>query len=391
MILNKLPLNISEFINKTDQLVRDKQLILLTLSKPIHKGLISKISIRPVELKNGYHLQLVYYKLQRQEIQNIAPEALAGLLMLNIGSEFMQVNVQSFTEEGYLLSSRKGSYTTNWKELKQHKSTPALEHDRTKSYLIAPDLTFLHELGITSAQGNVLGEKQRKFKQINRFVEIFSSLITDFEPAQSLQLFDMGCGKGYLTFAIYYILQQKGFTSLSISGIDIKNDVLEKCNTIAKKLHYTGIQFITGDIGSASDKKMDILIALHACDTATDDAIVSGIKNQARLIIVAPCCQKQLRHDTAPSALNEGLYRFGLAKEKITSLLTDLIRVNVLRYLGYQVTMQEFIGVEHTPKNTLISARWIGKKNENALVEIREWMQVFGIKNHYLMERLDLK
>ena len=173
--------------------------------------------------------------------------------------------------------------------------------------------------------------------------------------------------------------------------MDLKAVVMVKGNDIAARHVLNGLHFETGDIRSYQGRKADILVALHACDTATDDALIHGIQQKTGLIIVAPCCQKQLRRSTEITSLNEGLYRFGLAKEKITSLLTDLIRVNVLAYMGYQVTMQEFIGLEHTPKNTMITARYTGQRNEKALSEIATWYAAFGIKSHYLPDQLQIK
>ena len=198
----------------------------------------------------------------------------------------------------------------------------------------------------------------------------------------------MGCGKGYLTFALHQYLMNSGFAHTRTIGVDLKEEVIHTNNQIAHETNMEGLEFIYGDIASTVDLKTDMLIALHACNTATDEAIFYGLQQKAKIIVVAPCCHKQVRKSMESNDVTGSLFRYGIIQERFASDLTDLIRANVLRYYGYQVKVMEFVNVEHTPKNIMITAEYKGNVTESARTEVENWMKLFGIREHYLLQKL---
>jgi len=271
------------------------------------------------------------------------------------------------------------------------KELPTLVHDKQKNRKIeATGKSYLHELRITDAQGNVYKKTQDKFKQINHYIEILSSLLKALPNSEKLNIVDMGSGKGYLTFALYDYLTNTLQKPTSITGIEFREDLVKLCNQIASKSGFEDLQFEQGTIDSYNtEAQLNVLIALHACDTATDDAIYKGIANQADLIVVAPCCHKQIRREIEKGAGNENLdflLRHGTFLERQAEMVTDGIRTLVLEHFGYSTKVLEFISDAHTPKNVLIIAtkKEGAEKSPKALEEIRKAKETFGIGQHHL-------
>lgn len=349
----------------------------------------SKITIKPVTVQSVIKAQATLQEGNQQVHRNLSSDELKVFLTESLGVQFLRAFEITSTEQAQFLVSSKGKITMIRKKV-LHESLN-LVHNRVQKYMVHVTSPFLHLLGITSAQGNVISEVKRKYLQINRFEEIFSTLVSVFPPEKPLHITDMGCGKGYLTFAMYDFLKRRGYADVLMTGVDIKSKVMTHCNEVAVKCKFQGLHFEENTIDHYFTEKMDVLVALHACDTATDDALVLAIQKKARLVIVAPCCQKQVRRSLKrETGLTQSLYEFGMVKEKLATLFTDLIRVNVLKYNGYKVKMQEFIGLEHTAKNVMISGEFTGKVNHEALSEIKLWMDTFGIGQHYLLDRLNL-
>jgi len=268
---------------------------------------------------------------------------------------------------------------------------PSLQHDKEKKRLIdTNNKPYLHELKITDAAGNVFKATQDKYRQINHYIEILSSLIKELPEKQLLKVVDMGSGKGYLTFALYDYLTNVLNINAQVTGIEFRADLIKLCNDIATKSNFKKLHFEEGTIDSYDSVDTNILIALHACDTATDDAIHKGIAANADLIIVAPCCHKQIRREIEKHKTHndvEFITKHGIFLERQAEMVTDSIRAMVLEYFGYKTKVFEFITDAHTPKNIMI----VGTKNNvltykspAVLDKIKAAKKYFGVEVHHL-------
>jgi protein-L-isoaspartate O-methyltransferase len=242
-------------------------------------------------------------------------------------------------------------------------------------------------LGITTADGMIKKDMHDKFRQINKYIEIVAGIIKSATLSESISLVDMGSGKGYLTFALYDYIVNTLKINAKITGIELRNELVEKCNMIASKAGFSELSFHTGTIEKVEIPPSDILIALHACDTATDEAIYRGIKSDVKIIICAPCCHKQIRKQINPTNELKEITRHGILEERMAEILTDTFRALILEYYGYKTKVFEFISTEHTPKNVLI----VGIKSEEktihrneTLEKIKNLKDLFGIEFHYL-------
>ncbi len=233
-----------------------------------------------------------------------------------------------------------------------------LRHNRAKNYILGEGtpVLFLVELGIMTAEGKVVRPRYDKFRQINRFLEFIEDVLPELPREQELSILDFGCGKSYLTFAMYYYLHERKGYSVRITGLDLKEDVIERCNALAQRFGYSGLHFLQGDIASYEGcDRIDMVVTLHACDTATDYALEKAVGWGAKVILSVPCCQHELNRTLANDMLSPVL-KYGLLKERMAALITDGLRAGLLEQLGYQVQVLEFIDMEHTPKNILLRA-----------------------------------
>ncbi len=379
-----------EFLNALAEATQANNLASLTLSKPREKnGKIKSLYFRPVMIRKESMTQMVVRFNDREDTKNFTQAEFLAFASQSIRQHFFYAHIVTSHREGHLLISKRGFVTLKWKQLtKEMIALPA--HNKEKQYIIPPDEPFLRHLGISSSTGTIIKDQFKKYRQISRYIELFAPLTEGLDKDMPLEVADMGCGKGYLTFAMHRFLKGVGFRQVHTSGIDIKADVIRNNNNIAREIGYDGLEFVHGRIEENRDIHPDILIALHACDTATDDAILYGIERKAKVIVVAPCCHKQVRKSMERNELTSGLFRYGIIQERWASDLTDLIRANILRYLGYQVKIMEFVNIEHTPKNIMITAQYHGKINEAAKQEIYTWMDMFGISEQYLLSKLGL-
>jgi hypothetical protein len=250
-----------------------------------------------------------------------------------------------------------------------------------------------YQLGLTTRDGKITSDMQHKFRQIYKYAEIVESLIKPMKFEGTVHIADMGAGKGYLTFALHELLTQKLNLSVDIIGVEIRPDLVLKINEIIKSSGLKGLEFVESSIEAYQPEKLDVLIALHACNTATDDAIASGIKAGAELIVCAPCCHKQIRQEMERSGKTDAITRYGIFLERQAVMITDTIRALILEYFGYKTQIMEFIEMEHTPKNVLL----VGKRSEKAvdrksiLMKINELKKQYGISQHYLETLLDIQ
>lgn len=268
---------------------------------------------------------------------------------------------------------------------------PARTHDREKNRLIDPAAPWLRMLGITGSSGEVLAHSQDKWRQINKYLEIVGALLRETRFPADAHIADMGSGKGYLTFALYdYMRNSLGMKPI-ITGIELRQPLVDTCNQTARESGFDGLSFMAEDIRQYTPERLEMLIALHACDTATDLALAAGIRNNARIIVAAPCCHKQIRRDMAPKNEMTPVLRHGILNERLAEIITDGIRALLLESEGYQTKVFEFISAEHTAKNVMITAV-MGKQDNNkrqkALVEVKAIKESYGITVHELEKLL---
>ena len=270
-------------------------------------------------------------------------------------------------------------------------TVPSADHDRNKNRLIsANEKPYLTELKITDETGKVLPNSQDKYKQINHYIEILSTLIREIPEKETLKVVDMGSGKGYLTFALYDYLTNVLKIKSEVTGVEFRPELVELCNTIAKNTGFNKLNFEQGTIEKYKNSDTNILIALHACDTATDEAIFKGITSQADLIVVAPCCHKQIRRQIEEGKATNDLdflTKYGIFLERQAEMVTDGIRALIMEYFGYKTKVFQFISDAHTPKNVMIvgvKIQGIHVKNEMILQKIKDSKTYFGIKYHHL-------
>lgn len=226
------------------------------------------------------------------------------------------------------------------------------DHNRSKVRIVEQDATFLKLLGVSSEDGHLRKDKKDKFIQINKFLEFFSVATQSLDLSKEISVLDMGSGKGYLTFAIYDFLAKK--IEVKVTGVEFRQDMVDLCNSLASKAGFNGLHFEQGTIEGYNFTQNDVLIALHACDTATDEALFKAITSNTKVIMVSPCCHKQVRKSMESKGVLAGLSKFGIMKERTAEMLTDLIRAAILEVYGYQTNIFEFVNSDHTPKNLMI-------------------------------------
>lgn len=349
-------------------------------------GTLKTIDIKPVVIKQQKQLSFTYHHKTRDIVKNHPwPEASAMLKGL-VGQDFRLA--QLFTTSADWTLDFQGK-SPRLKQAAPSRTAPAsLAHNREKARPIAAGKAWLHDLGITDAKGGVLPTAQDKYRQINRYVEILGPLLKAIPADKLRKIVDMGAGKGYLTFAVADYLAETLASSAQVTGVEFRPDLVKLCNGIAQKAGLTALDFVEGTIADFDSAGVSVLIALHACDTATDDAIAKGIAADAELIVVAPCCHKQIRREITQAQAKsplDYLMRHGIFVERQSEMVTDGIRAQILEYFGYSTKVFEFISDQHTPKNVLIVGQRTGRgRDARILQQIAEAKAFFGIRRHYL-------
>ncbi|MDE6210276.1 MAG: SAM-dependent methyltransferase [Lachnospiraceae bacterium] len=331
---------------------------------------IQKIKLRPVKIKEEIYIQTTEYINKKVIHTNKNISEIKEYVLKHLQENFKQALIKTESYTYSVLISKKGQVTTK-KKKETEKKAPILIHNRVKKYLLqeGKPVDFLVYLNVMNKDGFVLKNKYDKFRQINRFLEFVDDIVEKLPKNKTINIIDFGCGKSYLTFAIYYYLRKEKGLRVNITGLDLKEDVIDNCNEIAKNLGYEGITFLKGDIaGYDGLSDVDMVVTLHACDTATDYAIAKAIKWNARVLLSVPCCQHEINGQIKNELLSPVL-KYGILKERISALITDGIRAEVLEENGYDTQILEFIDLEHTPKNLMIRAvkrkSNSCKKNEN--------------------------
>lgn len=350
---------------------------------------LKQLYVRRVVVKRSNVLSFTYRYKTRDIFKNYSiPEGIALITHL-ISNDFRICTLRTTEFELIAEHNKKGDVAIRRTSLKSEK--PSLVHNREKKRLIEADgKSYLHELNITDKDGVVVKNAQDKYRQINRYIEILGSLIKELPTEQIKTVVDMGSGKGYLTFALYDYLHSILKLDVSVTGVEFRKDLVDLCNGISKRSEFSGLGFIQGTIEEYPVDSIDLLIALHACDTATDEAIYKGIKANAGLIVVAPCCHKQIRKEIeAHKVKNDFSFvtKHGIFLERHAEMLTDGLRALILEYFGYKTKVFEFISDIHTPKNILIvgiKGKVTQKKKDDILSKIADSKAYFGIRQHHL-------
>jgi SAM-dependent methyltransferase len=343
-----------------DRLVRGAlgKLVLATLSDP-ESGEIRRILVRPLTLGGARRYQFESRRGPKAFHRNLGEEEAARELSGLLG-RFRQTLIQ--TEDSDIRIAH-GRATTR----PASRPPAALGHDRERDYLLPEGrpVEFLVRLGVMSPQGVVRSAKQGKFRQMNRYLEFVSDVVGEL-PRGRVRVVDFGCGKSYLTFALHHFLRDVRGIDAEIVGLDLKEDVVQDCARIARDLRLEGLRFETGDIaGFEGFPRADLVVSLHACDTATDQALARAVGWGSKVILAVPCCQHEVARSIA-SDVQEPLLRHGILRERLASLVTDALRAELLEISGYSVQVLEFIDTEHTPKNLMIRAVRRGPKKSDA-------------------------
>lgn len=363
--------------------ISKENIIKLVISNKVNKNIeYNKITFTFKEDKNKKYYQIEKYTDKQVFHENIDVDGLADKVFGYVGENYKQISAWSNSITFDLKISKKGKIL-----LKKKKSDNAKmvnkSHNKEKNYILKEGMLIepLIDLGIFTKEGKVINSKYDKYKQINRFVEIIDDEIKKNDYTD-LTILDFGCGKSYLTFVLYYYFVEIKKISVKMIGLDLKEDVIKKCNEIAKRYNYENLHFELGDInGFKYNNKVDMVITLHACDTATDYALYNAIKWNTKMIFSVPCCQHEFNQQMKTDSLSI-LTRYGIVQERIAALMTDSVRANLLECVGYKTQLLEFIDIAHSPKNILIRASKTNvskEKKQKALNEVKNLMKQFNL------------
>ena len=383
---------LEKFVNRVAESAVQSTLVKMTLSKPAQKhDELRNVYVKPVLIKEKRLFAFTYHYERRDEMKNYDATQMLDILRAMVPNRFLNAVLFTVSEDVTLLVSGKGKATIQTKKVQECREQN-LEHDKQKTRLINPANPWWYQSGLTTREGKITADMQHKFKQIYKYAEIVESLIKPMKFDGTVHIADMGAGKGYLTFALYELLTQRLNLDVDIKGVEIRPDLVLKINEIIKANNLKGLEFVESSIEAYHPEKLDVLIALHACNTATDDAIASGIKAGAELIVCAPCCHKQIRQEMERSGRFDAITRYGIFLERQAVMVTDTIRALILEYFGYKTQVMEFIEMEHTPKNVLLVGRKTSKsaKDPKILQQIADLKAHYGIGQHYLEAALGI-
>ncbi len=381
----------NRFFEKLTDALQQGSFVKMTLSKPVVKNDdLRNVYVKPVRIKDRLMYSFTYRYEKRDETSNHDEVQFVELIRNLAGNRFLNVSLFSVTEDVTLLMSRKGKPTVMCKAVKEHREAD-MEHDHVKNRLIDPRNEWWFRMGLTTREGKVLADMQHKFKQICKYVEIVDALVRNTSLDKELHISDMGAGKGYLTLALFEHLTKNIDKKFIMEGVEVREDIVVKVNDIIRDCGLSDFVFKQNTIEDYQPEKLDILIALHACNTATDDAIIKGIRNNAKLIICAPCCHKQIRAEMEKSRVKDCMTRYGIFMERQAVMITDTIRALVMEYFGYKLPIMEFIEMEHTPKNVLLVGRKTDAEpdKETIMRQIQELKERYGIQRHYIERIFD--
>ena len=340
----------------------------IIISSPRSREGAFKIKIRPILIKGQLLFQETVYQGTQVFHTNREKEDMYLKILIYIEQDFKQLEGESTSERVTVLVSKKGKCTVKTVKKEPAKQEdgemmPMLSHNRSKRYLFAEGtpVPFLIELGVQTKEGRIVRSHYDKWRQINRYLEFVEDILPSLPGDREIKIIDFGCGKSYLTFALYYYLHELKGYDISVTGLDLKADVIAHCGRLADRFGYDKLKFLQGDIAEyKGESHVDMVVSLHACDTATDYAIKKAVDWKAKVIFAVPCCQHEVNRQIQNEIFAPAL-KYGLIRERMAALLTDAIRAGLLEEMGYDTQILEFIDMEHTPKNILIRAVRNGK------------------------------
>ena len=384
-----------------------KNLLLNTINEELNQVILSnsqdkeyaaKVKIRPVMIKGALYFQETIYRGTQVFHENFSGEEMISRIEKLLQSKMKQCEIMTESVSATVLVSKKGKMTiktkrnlqknadagSDTKDMSATSAAPArdLSHNREKQYILKEGVPvdFLVGLGVQTPDGRIAKNRYNKFRQINRYLEFIEDILDKLPADRTIRIIDFGCGKSYLTFAMYYYLHVLQKRDITITGLDLKKDVIAHCNKLARDCGYDRLHFEVGDISTYEGADaVDMVVSLHACDTATDYAIEKAIGWGAKVIMAVPCCQHEVNKQISCKEL-QPLLKYGLIKERMAALITDAVRANLLEAQGYDTQIVEFIDMEHTPKNLLIRAvkkeRPVRMKKEHSVEETMEFLHI---------------
>ncbi len=334
-------------------------------SQPTAEAAAQKLTIRPLLLKGERLWQVEKLSDNKAFHQNLTDGALLALIRSEAEGAFRQVLIQTGTESRQYVLKRDGSYKKTGASAAVPRPGGAEAHDRAKDYILreGEEIPALVDLGVFTKDFRIVRAKYDKYRQINRFVELVDQAMRR-ENAEKIRILDFGCGKSYLTFILYWYFAVLRGMETTIIGYDLKRDVVERCNEIAARYGYNGLRFEVADVtrDTLTDTPIDMVVTLHACDTATDHALAYAIRRRVKHIFSVPCCQHEINNSIRKGGELDLLLEHGIIRERVSALLTDAVRAAVLESEGYETDMIEFVDFEHSPKNLMIRAEYTGRR-----------------------------
>lgn len=341
-----------------------------------------KVRIRPVILKNEIEYQVSEFVGRKVLHSNHSAADVKKKIIDYMTEDFKQAQINMTDAAATILSSKSKTLTCKYKKAGQLKAQRDLSHNRTKKYIIqeGKPVAFMIDLGVMGQDGKIIRTRYDKFRQINRFLEYIEDILPKLDKERELTIIDFGCGKSYLTFAMYYYLKELKGYNIRIIGLDLKADVIEHCNELRTRYGYDKLDFYVGDIATYKDvDKVDMVVTLHACDTATDYALAKAVKWGAEVILSVPCCQHEANR-TIKSDILSPVMDYGILKERMAAIVTDAARAKLLTANGYDTQILEFIDMEHTPKNLLIRAVKSSKEDISARENTKDMLEALNLK-----------
>lgn len=356
-----------------------KSIIKGTISNPRNNSKYIKGYIRPVEIKENSMMQIELFTKTQSFAHNYNYDEFSEIINTIMLDSFFQLNIITNEYNYSFKYTKKNHLLSNKIKNKEIKTLLNVSHNKQKKYILNDGniIPPLVDLGVMTQDGKIVPSYYDKYRQINRFLEIIDDTIKDFKE-QELNIIDFGCGKSYLTFIVYYYLVNIKKIKTNIIGLDLKADVIKKCNEIAKNYGYNSLNFEIGDISLYKPHfRVDLIITLHACDVATDYAMYHAIKLHSKYLLSVPCCQHEINNQIKKSS--SFLASYGIVKERMSALLTDTIRAKLLEYSGYNVDILKFVDFDASPKNLLVRAKYTGNSNAKALDEVNQILDEFKI------------
>lgn len=372
-----------ELRNIIKEITASKVIKIVLSNKKNKEYEFNKIVISLKENQSGEFYQIEKYTDKQVFHENIKFEILEEKVIEYTGDNYKQIGAWTEDFNFDVKISKKGKILLN-KKKSDNKALVKKSHNKEKNYILKEGMIIepLIDLGVFTKEGKVVNAKYDKYKQINRFIELIDDEVKN-KDLKELTILDFGCGKSYLTFVVYYYFAKIKNIDVKIIGLDLKADVIKKCNDIAKRYKYDNLHFELGDInGFKYSNKVDMVITLHACDTATDYALYNAVKWNTNMIFSVPCCQHEFNKQIESDELSI-LTKYGIVQERVSALMTDAVRANLLEAIGYKTQLLEFIDISHSPKNILIRAskgKVSKEKREKALNEVKSLMDKFSLE-----------